>query len=146
MLSIASSDGQAKEVPLNVNVSPLLRVGDTAVSTVNDGSPITVNVLNNTVAPPGKTASVSSFTLPGGATYPAGSSPVTVTDPLTGKVTGTVTVAADGTAVFRPAPGYTGPVPPITYTVTSSDGQTAPGTLSVTLLSSESTHRHGHGA
>jgi hypothetical protein len=142
MLTSASSDGQAREVPLSINVSPLLRVGDTASSTVNNGSPISVNVLNNTAVPPGKTASVTSFTLPGGATYPAGSAPVTVTDPLTGKIAGTVTVAADGTAVFRPATGYTGPVPPIAYTVTSSDGQRAPGVLSVTLLSSKELCEH----
>lgn len=139
MLSVSCSDGQAKEVPLSINVSPLLRVGDTAVTAINNGSPVTTNVLNNTAVPPGKTAVVASFSIPGGVTYPAGAAPVTVTDPLTGVVTGTVTVAADGTAVFRPAAAYTGPVPTITYTVRSSDGQVAPGTLSVTLLSSKCT-------
>jgi hypothetical protein len=108
MRTVTSSDGQSKEVPLSVNVSPLLRVGDTTVSSVNSGSPITAKLLNSTSVPPGKTAAVTSFTLPGGATYPVGPTPVTVTDPLTNKVGGTVTVAADGTAVFRPAAGFTG--------------------------------------
>jgi hypothetical protein len=117
MRTVTSSDGQSKEVPLTVYVTPPLRVGDTSVSAVNTGAPVIVNVLTSTAPPPGTSVRVTSFTLPGGSTYPAGSMPVPVTDPLTGKFMGAVTVREDGTAVFTPAPGYSGPVPPITYVV-----------------------------
>jgi hypothetical protein len=66
--------------------------------------------------------------------YPAGPTPVTVTDPVTGKVTGTVVVQPDGDVIFTPAPGFTGEAPAISYTVMSSDGQVSPGALAVTVL------------
>jgi hypothetical protein len=56
-----------------------------------------------------------------------------VVDPATGRTAGTVVVLANGTATFTPATGFSGQAPPITYMVTSSDGQTSPGTLTVTL-------------
>ena len=66
--------------------------------------------------------------------YPAGPNPVTVTDPATGKVAGTVAVQPDGTVSFTPAPGFTGQVPAISYTAESSDGQVSPGAVTVTVL------------
>jgi hypothetical protein len=66
--------------------------------------------------------------------YPAGSPPVTVIDPVSGKTTGTVVVQPDGTVTFTPATTYTGQVPAISYTVTSSDGQVSPSALVLTVL------------
>ena len=78
---------------------------------------------------------VTSFSLPGSSVvYPAGPAPVTVTDPVTGKTAGTVVVQPDGSVTFTPAAGFTGQVPAISYTVTSSDGQVSPGALAVTVL------------
>jgi hypothetical protein len=69
--------------------------------------------------------------------YTPGPTPVTVTDPITGKVTGTIVMLPDGTTTFTPAPGFTGPVPAISYTVTSSDGQVSPSALDITVLPGE---------
>jgi hypothetical protein len=45
-----------------------------------------------------------------------------------------VVVQANGSVVFTPAPGFTGQVPAITYTVESSDGQTSPGTVAIDIV------------
>lgn len=134
LVTVTSSDGQIKEVPLTITVNPMLRDGseDRVISV---GTPsLTVDLLANVSPPPGTNVEVTSFTLPGSTTmYPVGSTPVTIVDPITSKTAGTIAVLADGTATFIPAPGFTGQAPPVTYVVTSSDGQTSPGGLSVTI-------------
>lgn len=133
-VSVASSDGQIKDVPLTINVNPLLRDSNEDI-TVPLGTPtVTVKLLDNAAPPSGATVSVTSFTLPGSIVqYPVGPTSVTIKDPITGTVAGTVIVMADGTATFTPAPTFTGQAPPITYEVTSSDGQTSPGAFTVTV-------------
>jgi hypothetical protein len=132
---VASSDGQSVEVPLTVGVNPVLIDASESPGIVAGSGPLTLNVLDNAVPPPGTTVNVTSFSLPGSSVvYPAGTTPVTVTDPATGKVAGTVVVEPDGDVIFTPAAGYTGQVPAITYTVESSDGQVSPGALAVTVL------------
>jgi CshA-type fibril repeat protein len=132
---VTSSDGQSKEVPLTVTVNPVLVDASENLAVTAGSGPLTTNVLDNAVVPPGTTATVTSFSLPGSSVvYPAGPTPVTVTDPVTGKVTGTVVVQPDGTVTFTPAPGFTGQAPAISYTVESSDGQVSPGALTVTVL------------
>ena len=131
----ASSDGQTIEVPLTITVNPLLTDASESITVPAGSGPIKVNVLDNAVAPPGTTLNVTSFSLPGSSVvYPVGSTPVTVTDPVTGKVTGTVVVQPDGSVVFTPASGFTGQAPAISYTVQSSDGQVSPGALAITVL------------
>jgi hypothetical protein len=133
-LNVASTDGQSVQVPLSLSVSSLLRDGSESVSAVQGSGPVRVDVLANAVVPPGTSVSVTSFTLPGSSTvYQAGPTPVTVRDPVTNAVTGTVVMLADGTTTFTPASGFTGQAPAIQYTVTSSDGQVSPGTLSVVV-------------
>jgi hypothetical protein len=123
------------EVPLTVGVNPVLIDASESPGIVAGSGPLTLNVLDNAVPPPGTTVNVTSFSLPGSSVvYPAGTTPVTVTDPATGKVAGTVVVEPDGDVIFTPAAGYTGQVPAITYTVESSDGQVSPGALAVTVL------------
>jgi hypothetical protein len=132
---VSSSDGQSVEVPLTITVNPVLTDASETRTLPAGSGPLTLNLLDNTVPPPGTTVSVTSFTLPGSSVvYTPGPTPVTVTDPLTGKVTGTIVVLPDGTATFTPAPGFSGPVPAISYTVTSSDGQVSPGALDITVL------------
>jgi hypothetical protein len=105
-------------------------------ATVAPGSTLTTDVLSNAVAPAGTIIGVSSFSLPGSTqVYMPGPTPVTVTNPATGAVAGTVVVQPDGTVTFTAARGYTDQVPPITYTVASSDGQTNVSVLSVTVQS-----------
>ena len=132
---VTSSDGQSVQVPLTLSVNPVLLDASESQALVAGTGPLTVNVLDNTVVPPGTTASVTSFSLPGSSVvYPAGPTPVTVVDPVSGKVAGTVVVQPDGTVTFTPAAGYTGQVPAISYTVTSSDGQVSPSALALTVL------------
>ena len=97
-------------------------------------TPVSGSLLANALPPNGTTASVASF-LPPGSTTPvaAGSAPVTIKDPSTGAVTGTLAVQPNGTFTFTPAPGYTGPVPTVDYTVQSSDGQRDTSTLDVSI-------------
>jgi CshA-type fibril repeat protein len=134
-VTVASSDGQEVLVPLTLSVNPMLLDGNESPSTTA-GTLLITNILANAVVPPGTTVNVTSFTLPGsGVVYPAGPTPVPVVDPVTRATAGTVVVQSDGTVTFTPAPGFTGQAPAIQYTVTSSDGQTSPSALSVTVLS-----------
>jgi hypothetical protein len=134
-VTVASTDGQTVQVPLTVAVNPVLVDASENLAVTAGTGPLTTNVLDNAVVPPGTIATVTSFSLPGSSVvYPAGTTPVTVIDPVSGKVAGTVVVEPDGDVIFTPAPGYTGQVPAISYTVTSSDGQVSPGALAVTVL------------
>jgi hypothetical protein len=137
-VSVASTDGQTVQVPLTVAVNPVLVDASENLAVTAGTGPLTTNVLDNAVVPPGTTATVTSFSLPGSSVvYPAGPTPVTVIDPVSGKVAGTVVVQPDGTVTFSPAPGFTGQAPAFLYTVESSDGQVSPGALSVTVLPGE---------
>lgn len=115
----------------------LADASESVTTTPND--PVTTNVLASTRLPPGTTASVVGFTLQGSSTvYTPSSTPVPVTDPVTGVFTGSIEVAPDGTVTFTPAPGYIGPVPAVTYTVASSDGQINRSTLTIDVVNSKS--------
>jgi hypothetical protein len=132
---VSSSDGQSVVAPLTITVNPVLTDASETRTIPAGSGPLTLNLLDNTVPPPGTTITVTSFSLPGSSVvYTPGTTPVTVTDPLTGRVTGTIAVLPDGTATFAPAPGFSGPVPAISYTVTSSDGQVSPSALDITVL------------
>jgi hypothetical protein len=134
-VSVASSDGQSVTVPLTVGVNQVLTDASESPAIVAGSGPLKLNVLDNAVAPAGTTVNVTSFSLPGSSVvYPAGPTPVTVVDPISGKVAGTVVVQANGDVTFTPAPGFTGQSPAISYTVESSDGQVSPGALAVTVL------------
>lgn len=143
-VTVASSDGQSAQTTLGITVSPMLTDANEAVTIPAGSGPVTVNLLDNVVPPPGTSTNVTSFMLPGsGIVYPVGPNPVTVIDPVTGKTTGTIVVLADGTATFTPASGFVGQAPAIMYTVEGSDGQTSPGALQITVLPSKAT-RVGH--
>ncbi|NCB85860.1 MAG: hypothetical protein EOM44_15455, partial [Bacteroidia bacterium] len=47
---------------------------------------------------------------------------------------GTIVVNSDGTYIFTPAVGYSGPVPPITYTATNASGVTDNANLYLTVV------------
>ena len=132
---VASSDGQVDEAPLTMRVTPVLVDDDEAVNVTEGRGPVSTNLLTNAEPSSGATLRVASFTPAGSnVTYPAGPAPVPVKDPTTGATTGTIVVLANGTAVFTPSTGYAGQVPPIAYTVASSDGTTDQSTLTITVL------------
>lgn len=132
---MTSSDGQIQEVPLTVTVNPLLTDANESLITTAGKGPVVTNVLDNAVVPPGTTANVTSFSLPGSSiVYPTGPKPVPVVDPVSQAVVGTVVMLPDGTTTFTPALGFTGQAPSISYTVESSDVQVSPGSLVVTVL------------
>lgn len=137
--TLRSSAGIVKQLPVTLAVNSLLVDPNEYPSfTIMPTFPLRVNVLSNGVPPLGTTLSVTSFTLPGSTTvYPVGPSPVTLRDPVTNKVAGTVVIGADGSSVFTAAAGYVGQVPAITYTVRSSDGGTSPGSINVRIVPSE---------
>lgn len=144
-VTVVSSDGQQATMQLSLAVKPLLRDGNEDIS-VAAGATVRVDVLANALLPPSTTASVTSFTLPGASTvYAAGPTPVSVTDPLTGTLAGTVQVLANGSFTFTPAAAFVGQVPPITYVVTSSDGQTSPGSATICAQPGEAAHTHKQG-
>ena len=133
-LIVASTDGKSVQVALSVSVNTLLRDGSESPSVLQGSGSASVNVLANAVAPAGTSITVTSFTLPGSSTvYQTGPTPVTVRNPVTNAVVGTVEMLANGTTTFAPASGFTGQAPAVSYTVASSDGQVSPGTLSVTV-------------
>ena len=115
-----------------IAVTPLA-VPSVTVSTP-PGKAVTGNFLSGVTAPPGATAAVTAVQVPGSAApVQPGSDPVSVTDPTTGTVTGTLDVKANGTYTFVPSSGYIGPVPPVTLTVSSSDSQSKTALLSITV-------------
>jgi hypothetical protein len=145
--TVTSSDGQAKDSVLDLEVRPQLLDGNEDLTTPAN-TPVTTNLLANAVPPPGTTAAVTSFALAGSTqVYPAGSGPVTVTDPANpSRTLGTLVVQPNGTATFTPASGFTGPLPQVTYTVTSSDGQTNPGALNIDVAPGPNTLTDGNEA
>ena len=128
---------------------------DSAVTPM--GQNATGNVLDNASVPAGQTATVVGFSVAGSSqlicplpmplrrslqsmTGPISpdcvkSGPVTLTDPETGETIGTIAIAADGSYVFDPVPGYVGPVPSINVYTATSDGQTAISTLTLDVVS-----------
>jgi hypothetical protein len=130
--TVTASDGQAKDSVLGITVRPQLLDNNEELTTPAN-TPVTTNVLANVVPPPGTTAGVTSFMLPGSTqVYPAGPGSVAVRDPANpATIIGSLVMQPNGTATFTPANGFTGPVPQVTYTVTSSDGQTNPSALNI---------------
>lgn len=134
-VTVASSDGQSKDVPLSLTVNALLRDGNEFPTVLEGSGPIALNVLDNAVVPAGTTARVVGFSVAGSSVvYPTGAQSVAVTDPITGKVAGMVVMQPSGVTAFTPAAAYTGQVPAIIYTVEGSDGQISPGALSACVL------------
>jgi hypothetical protein len=58
---------------------------------------------------------------------------VAIVSEADGTVTGTLSVASDGSYTFAPSPGFAGAVPPITVVVTRSDGVAHEVPLSLTV-------------
>jgi len=115
--TVQDPDGEEATATINLTVRP---VNDAPVAaddgpiTTSSNKPATGNVLPNDSDVDGDTLSVTRFNLDG-TDYLAGE-----TASITG--VGTLVINADGSYTFTPEPGYAGPVPNATYTV--SDGLT----------------------
>lgn len=134
VVAIAASGGQLCEVPLTLSVNVPVRVAGTSLSVLPD-APALIDVLSGVVTTPGVSVAITSFTLLDGSTHPAGPNPVTVQSTLSNSAVATVIVRTNGSIVYMPLPGISGQLPPLTYTVASSDGQAVPGVLGVTVES-----------
>jgi len=83
---------------------------------VNKNTPINGNVLGNDSDPDGDDLTVTNIHI-NGVDYPVTpGTPTVVTTPE-----GEITINSDGSFTFVPEDGYTGKVPPITYTVTDGE-------------------------
>lgn len=133
-VAVASTDGQLEVATLTITVNSLLRDGNESPRVAQGSGPVLLNVLDNTVPPPGHSVMITSFSMPGSLTaYPAGPLPAAVVDPITKVQVGTMVVLPGGSVTFNPAAGFTGQTPPATYTIRCSDGQSGRGTLTITV-------------
>ncbi|HMN93382.1 MAG TPA: Ig-like domain-containing protein, partial [Hydrogenophaga sp.] len=112
--TVTDGNGGNASSTLTLTITP---VNDAPVATddivpTRFNSPVSGNVLNNDSDVDGDPLSVSVFEVDG-TVYSAG-------DTATMAGVGTLFISPDGTFVFTPVTGYTGPVPVVTYTV--SDG------------------------
>jgi hypothetical protein len=131
--TVKSADGQSVQSSLDITVNTQLLDGSEEPTTPA-GEALSLNLLDNAQAPNGTTVVVAGFTIAGDPTvYTPGPTAVPVKDATTGVVTGTLLVQADGSVTFTPAAGFSGDVPVVVYTVSSSDGQVNPSALSITV-------------
>ncbi|MGX1739932.1 Ig-like domain-containing protein, partial [Bosea sp. NPDC055353] len=126
--TISDGNGGTDQGALNIDVIPPGGAGaNDDVATTPEDTTLTGNVVSNDVNPAGGTITVTSFTVAGDPTVYAAGSPAAITG------VGTLTINADGTYTFVPAPDYFGPVPVVTYTATNGTASdTATLTITVT--------------
>ncbi len=124
------SDGsESDQGTLHIDVIPVDNgigaIDDTA--TTPEDTTLTGNVVSNDVDPDGGTVTVASFSVDGDATIYTPGSKATITG------VGELTLNANGSYTFVPAPNYFGPVPVVTYTATDgTESDTATLTITVT--------------
>ena len=92
---------------------------------VTENVPAHGNVLGNDHDPDGDPLIVTSFSIPGLGSHLLPGAPASIPG------VGTLTLASNGDVTFTPLPGYTGPVPPVTYSVDDGHGGTATGVLTL---------------
>ena len=117
---VVDESGATSTATLTLNVTP---VNDPPVANDDNATTppdtiITGNVIDNDADVDGDALVVTEFTVDG-VDYPPGS---TVTTPE-----GEITINADGSYTFVPAPGYVGPGPDIEYTVSDGNRRHRPG-------------------
>ncbi|MEO9322650.1 Ig-like domain-containing protein [Nocardioides sp. C4-1] len=123
---VETSIGVTVGSTITVTVTPVVPVAvDDAVVTPHDTT-VTIRVLANDTGNPG--AALDPLTL-------------FLVDPVTGDEVTTVTVpgegvwtVVDGAVVFDPEPGFSGPVTPIDYVVSDTNGTQTEATIDVTVL------------
>ena len=118
--------------------SAYLAISPTAAA-ADINEPITGSVLvlvGSLQAPPNATVTVSSFTVQGvdGQLLTPSPRPVGLTNPTTGKLAGMLVLQASGMFTFTPAADYIGPAPVVSFTATSSDGQSVISALTIDVV------------
>lgn len=132
--TIENNDKQTDTTSLTIEVIPNAHSKDNNLPIAQDDAyttlaekPITSNILSNdSDADAGDTITVTGATQGGTAISLGSSTQVSGVD-IDGQPVanaGTVTINADGTIVFIPAPGFVGAIDPINYTIADSDGET----------------------
>lgn len=102
------------------------------------GVPISGNLLGSAFVPLNTTVGVTHFSVAGsGKAFTPGPDPVTLTSPVTGQSVGVLVIQADGSYTFTPTPGHVGPVPAISVSTRSSDGQVAVSALTLDVTNRE---------
>ncbi|WP_249678525.1 retention module-containing protein [Pseudomonas abieticivorans] len=127
-ISYTVTDGSGADVKstLNINVTP---VDDSFTDasekvTIDEDTVAKGSVLDGTSSVDGP-VSVVNFTV-GGVTYKAG-------ETVTNATIGSLTIAADGSYTFTPAPNWNGTVPTVSYTLTDGSGDNVTSTLNISV-------------
>ena len=119
-----SSDATASatiRITINpVNDDPVAKDDGPVATTPNN--PVTGNVLPNDSDVDGDPLTVTKFNIPGVGDIPAGT-------PAAIPGVGTLLINPDGSYTFTPTPGYSGPVPAVTYTISDGNGGEGEATL-----------------
>ena len=128
--TVLADDGHGGIVPVTVlvTVTPVndLPVDADEVVSVLEDSLLAGNLLANGSDPDGGALFVTGFSV-GGSSYGPGATAI-----LPG--IGNLTIAADGSYAFSPAPNYNGPVPVATYTISDQQGGLDTSSLAITVL------------
>ena len=133
----ANSSGSTDTATLSIEVIPAITAGNDKPIAQNDtastevGTNVSSTVLANDSDPDGNplTVSAASVTL-GTATQVSG---VDANGNVVANA-GSLTLNSNGTYTFVPAPGFTGYVNPVSYTVSDGNGGTDTATLTITVL------------
>jgi len=120
------ASGQGVGTSQNNAISECVGVATDDINQTPQGKPVSGNLLTND----------TNLTTVTGATFNGTNITIgTLTTLTVGTTTyGTITVNANGTYTFTPATGYTGSVPPITYTATNVNGGTDNANLYINVI------------
>ena len=118
----------------NPNTPPI--DGDETLSTgqgITLGAPAATGLLANATDADGDTLSITGYTIAGIGGSQSVGAPVAISG------VGSITINSDGGYDFAPAPGYSGPVPAITYTIDDGQGGIDTSTLSLSVTAAPNT-------
>ncbi|MCB1957399.1 MAG: retention module-containing protein, partial [Rhodocyclaceae bacterium] len=120
---VSDVDGDSSFATVTITVNSVANLDPVARDDnvpVEEGTRVEGNVLDNDEDPEGSTLIVTRIQVDAnGDTIPES---YATGRPITIDGVGELTIDEDGIFVFDPAPGYTGPVPPVTYTIEDPDG------------------------
>jgi CshA-type fibril repeat protein len=133
----ANSSGSTDTATLSIEVIPAITAGNDKPIAQNDtastevGTNVSSTVLANDSDPDGNPLTVSAASVTLGT--PTQVSGVDANGNVVANA-GSLTLNSNGTYTFVPAPGFTGYVNPVSYTVSDGNGGTDTATLTITVL------------